>query len=406
MAAAGPLGAATHRVSPDGSGDFPTIQAAVNAATAGDTVLLADGVFTGSGNRDIDFGGKDLTVASESLDNTVCTIVCGGSLAEPHRGFHFHSGETRASVVRGISIDGGYAYDALVEQNGGGGIRIDGASPTIQDCYIGDCAASGPVAIGGGVSIVNGADPFLLQCGIALCDGLGYGGGVGIFNANATISGCWLVGNTASAVGGGLYVQNAYASEVEYCQFYENIAGAGGGVRIGGSSLVLEHCYFQGNEANGPPSPEDGGGAALLSGGGLLNCTVVDNSTTGSGGGVLCKYADGVILTNCIIADNTDGGGVACYQADDAMALSCCDVWGNAEGNYGNNMTDQTGSGGNISADPLFCDPGSSDYSLDASSPCTPSHNTCGIRMGCLPVGCDSPVERATWGAVKALFRR
>jgi hypothetical protein len=54
--------AAEHVVRPDGSGDFPTIQSAVDAAAEGDTILLDDGVFTGDGNRDIQLFGKDLVI--------------------------------------------------------------------------------------------------------------------------------------------------------------------------------------------------------------------------------------------------------------------------------------------------------------------------------------------------------
>ena len=48
--------AATYVVTADGSGDFPTIQAAISAAINGDVIELTDGTFTGEGNRDIEFG--------------------------------------------------------------------------------------------------------------------------------------------------------------------------------------------------------------------------------------------------------------------------------------------------------------------------------------------------------------
>jgi hypothetical protein len=52
--------------------DYPTIQAAVDAAVSGDTVLLADGVYTGSGNCEV-VVAKSISVVSENgPDNTDC----------------------------------------------------------------------------------------------------------------------------------------------------------------------------------------------------------------------------------------------------------------------------------------------------------------------------------------------
>ncbi|MGH9360794.1 MAG: hypothetical protein ACRD2T_02680, partial [Thermoanaerobaculia bacterium] len=59
---AGPQPPATLRV----PGEHPTIQAAIDAAASGDTVLLADGVHRGAGNRDLDFRGKPLHLRSEN----------------------------------------------------------------------------------------------------------------------------------------------------------------------------------------------------------------------------------------------------------------------------------------------------------------------------------------------------
>jgi len=58
--------------------DQPTIQAGIIAASDDDTVLVADGIYTGEGNRDIDFLGKLITVQSEHGAES-CIIDCEGS---------------------------------------------------------------------------------------------------------------------------------------------------------------------------------------------------------------------------------------------------------------------------------------------------------------------------------------
>jgi len=66
----------TYVVDPYGTGDYPTIQAAVNACVSGDIIELTDGVFTGAGNRDIRFNNRDLTIRSQSGDPTRSIIDC------------------------------------------------------------------------------------------------------------------------------------------------------------------------------------------------------------------------------------------------------------------------------------------------------------------------------------------
>lgn len=127
--------------------DYPTIQGAIDAASDGDTVLVPNGTYTGEGNKELDFGGKAITVTSENgAKETI--IDCEGSGS----GFIFHSGEGGASVVSGFTIsngngyydDGAYSPDA---GHYGGGIFCYESSPTITNNIIAGNAADK----GGGV---------------------------------------------------------------------------------------------------------------------------------------------------------------------------------------------------------------------------------------------------------------
>ncbi|MHC4500820.1 MAG: LamG-like jellyroll fold domain-containing protein, partial [Planctomycetota bacterium] len=76
---------------------YGRIQAAIDAAVNGNTVVVLPGTYTGEGNRDIDFLGKAITVRSIDPNDpniVAATIIdCNGTEDDPHRGFYFHSGE-------------------------------------------------------------------------------------------------------------------------------------------------------------------------------------------------------------------------------------------------------------------------------------------------------------------------
>jgi hypothetical protein len=124
---------ATERLVPS---QYPTIQAAIFAAVDGDVVIVADGVYTGPGNRDVDFGGKLLTVRSESGPES-CIIDCQASSGNRHRGFYFHTNETAAAVLDGFTIQNGYApYNEPCYYSGGGILCQYNANPTIRNCIL------------------------------------------------------------------------------------------------------------------------------------------------------------------------------------------------------------------------------------------------------------------------------
>ncbi len=127
-------------VESDGTGDFPTIQAAIDSAGAWDEVVLGDGTYSGAGNRDLDYGGRRITVRSASGDPAQCVIDCEGSPTEPHRGLYFHSGETTQAMLDGVTVMGGH-------EDQGGAIMCDGGSATIRNCIL----AGNEASQGGGV---------------------------------------------------------------------------------------------------------------------------------------------------------------------------------------------------------------------------------------------------------------
>ncbi|MCK4341414.1 MAG: hypothetical protein KAY37_06795 [Phycisphaerae bacterium] len=108
----------------DGSGQYTTIQAGIDAAVAGDEVVVCDGTYTGPSNKDLDFGGRAITLRSENGPQN-CTIDC----EEDGRGFYFNSGETATSVVDGFTILNGSASTT-------GGIYCLNSNPTITNCEI------------------------------------------------------------------------------------------------------------------------------------------------------------------------------------------------------------------------------------------------------------------------------
>lgn len=417
----GPMASAeTYLVLPDGTGDFATIQEAIDASVNGDVVELADGTFRGPGNRDLDYQGKAITVRSRSGSPESCVIDCEGSEGDPRRGFYFHTGELETSVLEAITIQGGY-MDHPIDPPWGGGLLCVRTAPLIRNCVLRDNYCDNG---GGGLLSAHGS-PMLVRCRFEANSAFGEGGGMRCWGGHPVLTECEFLSNEAN-VGGGLAClgNDVHATD---CTFTGN-EGSPGALYCWGTTALIEGCFFDSNE-----SPVYGGAVECKAGSPVFRrCTFWRNRGPAGGGAVYCQEAAEPTFLKCTFANNftmydaaglrateqshatlaetiiafgTNGRAIRCASGGSAT-LSCCDIYGNELGDWEECIEGQFGIDGNISADPLFCDLLDGDFTLSCDSPCAPGQNPpCGL-MGAWPAACGaSPVELTSWGRVKLLYR-
>ncbi len=289
--------------------EYPTIQAAIDASSNGDVVIVSEGIYSGPGNRDLNFGGRAITVRSTDPNdpNVVAATVidAGGTELENHRGFLFESGEGPDAVVAGLTIQNGYAVSA-------GGILIESSSPTITKCTIASNTGTGGVCAGGIMCWL--ANPMIEYCTITGNSGLGPAlacGGIVTRESSPTIAYCTITDNFAEGYGGGgcsyLYSNPLFTN----CLVANNYAAIdGGGIETWWSTSVrVYNCTITGNVAH-----FYGGGLDTCTDTNLdiRNCTITNNvllEPNGYGAGVTCWKSSTVNLDNCIIWNNSSAHG-------------------------------------------------------------------------------------------------
>ncbi len=337
-------------VYPDGSGDVATIDDAANIAADGDTIRLGDGIFSGPGNHDISYRGKNMVIESISGDPSTCIIDC--ALSGPsYRAFVFANGESRDAELRGVTLRGG-------RQVSGGAIRMVGADPTIRDCIFEENHATDS----GGAIVCNDAFPL--------------------------IAGCRFIGNTADNAGGAI-ITGLPGAGGEYldCVFQDNWALWGGGaIHLYGGSPDIGRCTFWRNSS-------DHWGGALHADRVESVPWVYDSTFCGNaapqGAGIYTRNSAHVLVEDTIIAHSSEGQAVYCTSSG-SVALSCSDIYGNAGGDWVGCIAGQAGANGNLALDPLLCSHDTGDMGLRAGSPCLPQNNSCGVLIGAHGQGCAS----------------
>jgi predicted outer membrane repeat protein len=333
--------------------EFETIQDAIDAAVDGDVVLVANGVYKGNGNKELEPCGKVITVRSGNGPND-CIIDC----EHDGRGFYFRNDETEDMVVDGFTIRNGYT-----KYENGSGMCCRAASPTISNCVFKEnstegegggffcgwkscptlmnCTFSGNSATNKGGGIRNdGGTPILTNCTFIRNLSADEGGGLHTYQSNLILNNCTFSENEAVYYGGGIF--NEYSnSKVTNCAFNGNSAGwDGGGIYyIEQSNPTLTNCTFSDNSA------DDGGGMCNVKDCSptVTHCIFTNNSATYNGGGMICGYASPIII-DCTFSGNYaefQGGGM-CNSYDGQPTMSNCTFKGNVA-EFGGGMCNYTG---------------------------------------------------------------
>jgi hypothetical protein len=372
-----------HLVRADGSGEFPNIQAAINAASDGWIIDLADGRFTGSGNHDINFLGKAVVV--RSLNGAGSCVI--GAEQPQVSGFVFNHQEGNDSVLDGVTIEGFFHTSSAPPLTGG--ISIQGCSPTIRNCVF----TSNNNAINAGAGA-----PVFENCSFSHNNSLWTEGSAALLNnTDCEMRDCVFEFNNYSP-------ENATASIVTWlgslrltrCRFHEN--GEANAFHIGGAieakygSVIATDCIFEENLAR------EGGAIGWYSSPGtsltLTRCTFDHNTCAAGGSAIEVRgYSGGGIATldHCVLSFGLPGvPAFRCTDMTTPPTLICCDVFGNGTDYTPGCLSGAWNANGNFSLDPLYCP---ESLTLQPDSPCAMGNSPCG-HVGALPVGCPTQ-----WGA-------
>ena len=365
LALVSPYSSATiFTIYPDGSGDYTTIQDALDVAASNDTIRLADGTFTGVGNRELLISQPGLRFESQS-GNPTASVLFSEWLS---------FGEVNEDVV---FANVGFYSGARFTTSALGGIHFQNCRFTycpdiadlnevvMTDCYIVGCYET-PAISGTRVELTdclfesnsndlvyglwtyvtncefrnNAAEFVLIECYTDFYN-LGH----------AEIHSCLFTGNTSPTC---LYASNDNLGlEVRDCSFLEN---SGTGIWAWGSVSVY-----------------------------VYNSTFTGNGSI-EGADIYLHLADAEV--NRSIFSFRENGDVLHIEDAGYADFTNCDIFSNAGGDWVGDLADQYGVGCNMSENPQFCDMAAGDLTLYNTSPCLPENNDCEVQIGAKGQGC------------------
>ncbi len=328
--------------------DQPTIQAGIYASTNLDTVLVQPGTYV----ENINYNGKDITVASLFLTTQDTSYISQTVIDGNQSGsvVTFESDEDSTAVLCGFTITNGYALYPGPQDAGGSGIHIFNSSPTIQNNIIEN----------------------------NICYWYINGCGIGIQNSSAQIMNNIIKDNDGAYYGGGIYVYQSENVLIENNEINGHLTQSGNGVAYGAGI-----CINQSNDilirfnliCNNEVDLGYGSGICLRNGSAeLINNTISENSVYGYGTGIYLSDNSFVDIKNTILWGNNplDFAEIYfdSYGNPNLITISYSDIQGGEAGIETNNNGSVIWQEGNIDENPLFLDVANGDFHLTVDSPC------------------------------------
>ncbi len=268
---------------------YLTLTDALAAAGANTTIRVANGTYRPGTSRNSTFGLIDSVTISGGHagcndggdERNIArneTILSGDLAGDDQTGgdnsensYHVVTGSGRdaTAVLDGFTITGGNADGS---PDHGGGLYIDGGSPTIVNCTFRRNSAG----YGGAVMVSAGNDPTFTNCRF-VGNSAPLGGAVYADSGSAVFTNCVFAGNWAEGSGGAILAA-VFDGTLVNCTFANNTGPSGGGAvhLLFGNNLTFANCILWGNTPN---QIEEFGSSAVVA----VDRTCIQDGWTGTG---------------------------------------------------------------------------------------------------------------------------
>ena len=356
--------------------DHSTLAAAISVADDGDTIIIADGTYSNANDFNLTF--KDIQLTIRSQNGPDYTIIDLGA----NQAFIFSGGDIDTNtVIEGFKFKGN--GNSTVKN--GGIVSLTSASPKFVNCVFEKGRADYGAAVycnlsaaifdnctfnqnncdedGGAIYATDNSQPLIRDCEFTRNRAMKSGGAIYCNQAAPTIKGSLLTHNNAVSFGGGLAIQGA-SPRIEDCVLINNSAVSGGGLHLSTGSHPI-----------------------------IQNCTLSGNGCSSSGSGIYASGTSGATIKHTIISFGSGGEPIG-FETTSEPNFTRSNIYGNSGGDWvGGGLPDQLNENDNFSADPLYCDKSGENLGLQASSPCLPTNNDFGERVGASTGECEDQAD-------------